>query len=132
MLQNHSNIVWVCHKQESLKHLLKYSKSNGLRLDAVYVIVPRKNQKLLTVGYTPIENDFIGKSFKNSSPLSPNPETKLVVINGLLVEDLSDPHYQSFNHSIPLLKNSRSMIHYAKINFNDNGRLGTVIKILSQ
>lgn len=67
-----------------------------MRLDAVYLIVPHRNEKLLTVGYGPIENDFQIRYAKSSSPLLLKEEKKLVVINGLLVEDTSELTFSSF------------------------------------
>jgi hypothetical protein len=51
MLQNYSNLIWICHKESSLKKLQKYSKENNLRLDGIYFIQQRKNKRLLTVDY---------------------------------------------------------------------------------
>lgn len=130
MLQNYSNIAWICRKEDTVKKIVKFSKINNLRLDAVYLIVPKKNKILLTVGYTPIENDF---GIKYSHSLLPSREDKkLVIVNGLLVEDIQNVTFDSFYHSIPVIRNGRSVIHYTKIDLNDSGRFGTVVKILSQ
>jgi len=53
-LQDYASIVWVCRKEESLKKLARYSKTYDLRLDGVYLIVPRKNRNMLTVAYSSI------------------------------------------------------------------------------
>ena len=54
MLQNYSNIAWICQKSASVQKLLKFSKNNNLRLDAVYLILPKKNKRSITVNYSPI------------------------------------------------------------------------------
>ena len=51
MLQNYSSIAWICQKESSVKKLVKFSKSNGLRLDGVYHILQKKTKKMLAVNY---------------------------------------------------------------------------------
>ena len=56
----------------------------------------------------------------------------MVVVNGLWVEHLNHLEYPSFHNSIPIIKNSRSIIHFTKIDPSDGTRFGSVVKILSQ
>lgn len=47
LLQSYANIVWVCHKESTMKRLAKFAKNNKLRLDAVYEIVQSKRERRL-------------------------------------------------------------------------------------
>ena len=98
----------------------------------MYVIVPKKNRKLLTVGYGPIENDFGIKNFQSNTPSLSKDDKKLIVINGLLIEDTSKLTYTSFYNMIPVLKNNRSAVYYTKVDPNDCNRFSSVVKLLSQ
>ena len=52
-------------------------------------------------------------------------------MNGLLVENVQNVNFDSFYHSIPIIKNRRSVVHYTKVDLNEGGRFGSVVKILS-
>ena len=132
MLQRYSTIVWVCLKMDSLKKLTNFAKNNGLRLDGVYLVVQKKSKKLLTVNYSPVEHDFDKNGHNIASPIFSKLDKRMVVINGLLVESTNNLGYSSFYNSIPILKNSRSIIHFTKIDLTDHLRLNSVMRILSQ
>lgn len=51
ILQTHSNIVWVCNRENTFKKLFKFSTHHNLRLDGVYQLQPCKNKRSLTVSY---------------------------------------------------------------------------------
>lgn len=68
-LQIYANIVWVCEREDTGNKLIKFAKYNGLRLDAVYQIIRKKNKKMLTVSYHTIEAEYDIKPHKINSPL---------------------------------------------------------------
>lgn len=124
--------MWLCQREATAKKLVKFCKANGLRLDAAYLIVPKRGRKSLTVSYQLIESDFAVGLHKSSSPLLGREERKMIAINGLLVEQTKDLHFSCFYQAIPVIKNYRSVVHFLKVDPNDRGRLGSVVRILSQ
>ena len=132
VLQNYAAIVWLCQREGTAKKLAKFSKANGLRLDAAYLIVPRKSRKSLTVSYQLIESDFAIGFHKAGSPLLGKEERRLIAINGLQVEQTKDLHFSCFLQAVPVIKNSRAVVHFLKVEMGDKGRLNSVIRLLSQ
>lgn len=130
-LQAHASIVWVCQREATAKKLQRFSKANSLRLDAVYLLLPRRNRRVLTVSYHPIEVDFGIRFHKSNSPLLARDEKKMVVVSGLDIDHLDDLHYSSFYHAVPIIRNYRSVVHFLRVDPNDKNRFAAVMKILS-
>lgn len=84
------------------------------------------------MSYQLIESDFAVGLHKSSSPLLGREERKMIAINGLLVEQTRDLHSSCFYQAIPVFKNYRSVVHFLKVDPSDRGRLGSVVRILSQ
>jgi hypothetical protein len=55
----------------------------------------------------------------------------MIAINGLFVEDTKGLKFDSFYHTIPIIKNYRSVVHFIKVDMGNKSRLNTVVKILS-
>lgn len=85
LLQSYASIVWVCQREPTLKKLLKFAKNYNLRIDAVYLILPRKDRKL-TFSCIPIENDFGVKFLRSNTPLIGKDERKMVVVSGIVMD----------------------------------------------
>ena len=56
----------------------------------------------------------------------------MIVVYGLAVESIENLGYGSFYYAVPIIRNFRTVVHYAKIDTSDKLRFGTVLKILSQ
>jgi hypothetical protein len=110
---------------------VRYSKANDCRLDGVYLVVPKK-RNVLTVAFHAIENDFGVRFHMSSSPLSSKEERRLIVVQGLEVERVEGLGWGSFYYAVPIIRNFRTIVHYARIDSSDKLRFGTVLKLLSQ
>ena len=88
---------------------------------------------MLTVNYQLIENDFGVKSGgKVGSPLISKNQKKMVVVNGLNVDNIQGLDFSGFYDSVPIIRNNTAVVHYTKIDHSDGGRFGSVVRILSQ
>lgn len=104
-----------------MKKIQAFNKNNGLNTDGVYLIVPRKNTKTLLLSYQALEKD-----------LQIEKNRKLIIINSLRVNNLSDLHYSVFFSLVPHVKHAETFIHFLKIDIIDKGRFANVLKILSR
>jgi hypothetical protein len=69
---------------------------------------------------------------QRGTPLLGKDERGLVVVEGLLVEDVQKLNYSSFYNAVPILRNNRAVVHYTKISISDSSRFSSVVKILKQ
>jgi hypothetical protein len=131
LLQSYACIIWVCQREPTFKKLAKYAKDGNLRLDAVYLIVPRKTKRL-TFSCSSIENDFSVRFHRSNTPLVSKEERKMVVLSGVTGEKGSAIGWQELMGGVPIIRNCRSIVHFVRIDMSDRGRLGAVVKVLSQ
>lgn len=115
VLQSYATVVWLCQREGTAKKLARFCKANGLRLDAAYLIVPRRGRRSLTVSYQLIESDFAVGQLKSGSPLRGREERRLIAINGLLVEQTRDLHFSCFYQAVPVIRDYRSVVHFLKV-----------------
>ena len=130
-LQAHANIAWVCEKEATVRKLVKFSKANNLRLDSVYLLLANnKTIKVPSVSYNLIEAEY-GLS-QVVVPAGTRQERKMIIFSGLNIDSLEQADYRSFCHSVPIVSNRKTVVHFVKIDGNNKKRFGFVIKVLTQ
>jgi hypothetical protein len=132
LLQSYASIVWVCRCEATFKKLAKFAKGNGVRLDAVYLILPRRDRRLLSFSCQAIETDFGVRFLRSNTPLVGREDRRMVVLCGVTVDRGETPAWQSLMGCVPAIRNCRSVAHLIRIDTADRARLNSAVRVLSQ